>query len=61
MHECLYNYLEIEEIGYGIHALVKEDGEIERKWWFIWNSKKNAWESINSPNWSKGFSNWSIG
>ena len=52
MHESLYNYLVIEEIGYGIHP-----DPIERKW-FEWLDK---WVECEKPEWTIGITNWAIG
>jgi hypothetical protein len=61
MYECLYNYLVIEEIGYGIHALVEgwaEDKPL-RQWWYRWEHPN--WVPMKIPAWSVGVVNWSIG
>jgi len=55
MHECLYNWLVIEKIPEGLHAMPKE--EI----WFEWDSGLNSWIHIKKPIWSKNIINWGIG
>jgi len=55
MHECLYEWLVIEEIPQGIHAMPKE--EI----WYKWDDGLECWVHVEKPNWSKGIINWSIG
>jgi len=52
MHECLYNYLVIENIGQGIHALADE--EI----WYRWEDK---WVQCPKPDALVGIVNWAIG
>ena len=52
MHECLYNYLLIEELGEGIHPIPKgiRDGSHER--WYHWepNAVPNK-SGIGDGNW----------
>ena len=55
MCECLYNYLIMEQIGEGVHALGEE---VE---WFKWNDTKNGWVPCARPEWAKGIINWALG
>ena len=55
MNECLYNYLVIEDIGFGIHALA------EKEWWYRFSDQKNGWVKIKRPEWAGGTINWAIG
>lgn len=53
MHECLYNFIVVEEIGYGIHYLGDNQA------WFEW--KEDKWQRTNKPTWAEGILNWAIG
>lgn len=53
MHECLYNYLVMENIGEGIHACCNDEQ------WFKWTGKR--WKDCRKPNWAKGLTNWALG
>jgi hypothetical protein len=53
MHECLYNYLVMERIGEGIHALCNKEK------WFKWKNRK--WTPCKKPAWAKGIINWALG
>lgn len=53
MHECLYQYLVMERIGEGIHALA-DDAQ-----WFKWTGRR--WMPSLRPEWARGFTNWAIG
>lgn len=53
MHECLYQYLVMERIGEGVHALVEDEH------WFKWSDKQ--WVFTEKPRWAIGFANWAIG
>lgn len=53
MHEGWYNYLVIERIGVGVHALADEEK------WFKWNGRR--WVNSKKPIWSMGRINWAIG
>jgi hypothetical protein len=55
--ESLYNYLVIEELPYGIHALA----DAEHQWWYLWNDTNSCWLSVLKPAWSNGFLNWGLG
>lgn len=56
LHEALYNYIVIEEIGYGIHP-----EPTERKW-FQWQTGwEDGWVECEKPKWSEGIINWAIG
>ncbi len=62
MHECLYNYLVIEEIPYGIHGLTVEDkDETKHEWWYTYLEGTQWWVSIEKPKWSRTYTNWGIG
>jgi len=54
LHEALYNYIVIEEIGYCIHP-----ESTERKW-FAW-SNSGCWVECEKPEWSVGLVNWALG
>ena len=53
MHECLYNYLVMERIGEGIHALTEEF------YWFRWSGRR--WTPCETPEWARGITNWALG
>lgn len=54
MHECLYNFLVIEEIKEGIHPMV------DSEYWFEWKDK--GWEQLCSkPPQFNGTCNWALG
>ncbi len=53
MHECLYNYLVMEAIDKGVHALCKNEQ------WFRWTGKR--WKDCKKPDWAKGITNWALG
>ena len=55
MHECLYNFIVIEKIGEGIHAMATDIK------WYAWNDDKYSWEYTPKPDWSIGICNYSIG
>ena len=67
MDECLYNYLVIEEIGYGIYAGIcnwEPDNPKQYEWWYQWehpDGQEGHWVKMDKPDWSKGFLNWSVG
>ena len=52
MHECLYQYLVMERIGEGVHALAADEQ------WFKWNDK---WTPCRKPKMFRGFTNWALG
>jgi hypothetical protein len=56
MCECLYNYLVIEHIGQGIHALVEED------YWAEWDDLAGKWTPLQErPKSLLGITNFAIG
>jgi hypothetical protein len=55
MHECLYNFIVLEEIGYGIHTFGDNQS------WFRWSDRKRQWVGMKKPKWAKGTLNWAIG
>lgn len=55
MHECMYNWLVIEKIPEGLHAIPEE--EI----WYEWDAGVNHWIHVDKPCWSCNIVNWSIG
>jgi hypothetical protein len=56
MHECLYNYLIIENIGAGIHALADE------VYWAEWDDIARHWKPIQEcPPAFLGIINFAIG
>lgn len=52
MHECLYNYLVIENIGEGIHP------SAEYEEWYKWEDK---WVQCLKPEPLVGIINWALG
>lgn len=52
MHECMYNFLVIEEIGEGVHALA------ENEQWYRWDDR---WVPCKKPKETVGVINWAIG
>jgi len=55
MHECSFNWLLIEKIPEGLHAISEE--EI----WYKWDDGINRWIHVEKPAWSDKIINWSIG
>lgn len=55
MQECRYNYLVVEKLGEGIHAMATAIK------WYKWNFEKNCWEYTQAPEWSIDVCNYSIG
>ena len=53
MHECLYNFLVMERIGEGVHALAEDQQ------WFEWSGKN--WKPCRKPTWARGLTNWALG
>lgn len=53
MHECLYQYLVMEQIDEGIHALCQDEQ------WFKWT--RNGWKDCKKPKELQGFTNWALG
>lgn len=56
MCECLYNYLIMEKIGEGIHAIADD-----KTYWFKWDDAKNKWTPCDKPEWAMGMINWALG
>jgi len=54
MEECYYNFLVIEEISEGIHSIPISET------WYTWNTDI-GWVPSEKPEWSIGFTNWSLG
>lgn len=52
MHECLYNFLVIEDVPEGIHPLPKSEC------WFEWDGEQELWQSIDAPEFSRRIINW---
>jgi hypothetical protein len=52
MHECLYNYLVLENIGEGIHP------EVHNEEWYKWEEK---WVPCLKPLELVGIINWALG
>jgi hypothetical protein len=52
MHECLYNYLVVENIGEGIHPLAEEE---------IWYKWQDKWVPCSKPEALVGIINWALG
>lgn len=59
MHECLYNYIVVENLDEGIHPSVRKDNPEEL--WFEWSRDRERWIQTQKPDWSKGYLGWSIG
>lgn len=54
MHECLFNFLVIEEIKEGVHPMV------DSEYWFVW--KYDKWEQLcDKPSQFNGIYNWALG
>ena len=53
MHECLYDYIVIENINPGIHSDTKQE------WWYEWHYCR--WIICQKPDWSVGRVNWALG
>ena len=63
LDECLYNYLVIEEIGYGIYAGIanwEPDSPGKGQWWYRWDNIINDWWPMIKPDWSKQTINWAM-
>lgn len=56
MDECLYNFLVIEEIGYGIYASINNEEKDET--WYKWEHPK--WVPMSKPDWSHGLFGWAM-
>lgn len=52
MQECLYNYIVVEKIGEGIHALP------ETEEWYRWDER---WVPCEKPMECEGIINWALG
>ena len=67
MDECLYNFLLIEEVAYGIYGrLISADLDDPNKgeWWYKWehpDGQEGHWVTMSKPDWSNGTVGWSIG
>jgi hypothetical protein len=55
LHECLYDYVVVEKIGEGIHAIP------DTEFWFRWNEDMEAFNICEKPEWSNNIVNWAIG
>ncbi len=55
MCECMYDYIVIENIPSGVHAL--SDGEN----WYQWSSNLNCWQSCVKPEEFRGIINFALG
>lgn len=63
MHECLYDFIVIEEMSHGIHC------ECTQIQWYTWDHDveeysclvPDKWVKIESPDWAKGICNWGLG
>ena len=55
MHECLYEFAVIENIGQGIHPHAKEIS------WFRWNDEKQGFFEIEKPECSRNYSHYALG
>ena len=66
MDECLYNYLILEEVAWGICGriqLADLDDPAKGEWWYQWEhpeGQEGHWVQMNKPEWSKGFISWSL-
>lgn len=67
MCECLYNYLVIEEVAYGIYGRISSadlDDPNKGELWYEWqhpDGQEGHWVKMNKPSWSQGTIGWSIG
>ena len=67
MDECLYNYLVIEEVPYGIYGRIFSadlDDPNKGEWWYEWqhpDGQEGHWVKTDKPVWIKGLIGWSIG
>ena len=55
MHECLYEFAVIENIGQGIHPHSKEVA------WFRWDDKRHGFFEIQKPECTCYYSNYALG
>jgi hypothetical protein len=55
MHECLYNYLVIERVPSGIHAMA------ESEQWYQWDEVENKWAFCTKPTTLEGIISWAVG
>ncbi len=66
MDECLYNFLVIEEIAYGIYGRISSSNPNEPsngEWWYKWEhpeGQQGYWAKIDKPDWSNGLIGWAI-
>lgn len=55
MHECLYDYAVVEEIGSGIHP------DVRHRWFFKWDNSKEGFYIIKEPEEFKHYCNIALG
>lgn len=55
LHECIYDYIVIENIGKGIHTVVDDEH------WYYWCENLNCWMSCAKPVEFQGIINWALG
>lgn len=64
MDECLYNYLVIEEVAYGVYGriqLMDPDNPAKGEWWYKWeppDGQEGHWVPMDKPEWSLGLISW---
>ena len=64
MDECLYNYLVIEEVAYGVYGriqLMDPDNPAKGEWWYEWqhpDGQEGHWVPMTKPEWSFGMVSW---
>lgn len=55
IHECVYQYMVIEEVKEGIFGMAIKE------WWFKWNKNKRKFLSIQKPKETNRLVSWGIG
>lgn len=67
MDECLYNFLVIEEVAYGIYGRIitaDPDEPSKGEWWYKWehpDGQEGRWVPMDKPEWSFGLIGWGMG
>lgn len=55
LHECYYEYIVVEEVPEGIHAIG------DNRWWFCWDTEEDKWKSCEAPHECVNIVAWSLG
>lgn len=55
LHECLYDFIVIEQISEGIHCCASKE------WWYKWDREIRQFNPIEKPKETKFIVNWGIG